>query len=67
MACSVLGGSPFKLSKPSMIIALPRETIMPMNPHPSAPQIAEARATRQAMFEKGTSSQISQVKSVQTG
>jgi len=67
MACSVFGGRPLRLSKPSMIMALPRETIMPMNPQASAPQIADARATRQAMFENGTSSQISQVNNVQTG
>ena len=50
MALRTFGSIPFRLSKPSMIIALPRDTIMLRRPHPNAPQIAEASATRQAML-----------------
>ena len=50
-----------------MIIALPRDTIMPISPPASAPWMAEASATRHAMFDTGTSLHTSHVKMVQTG
>ena len=46
---------------------LPREASSAINPQASAPETAEASATRQATFETGTSTVNSQVKIVQTG
>jgi hypothetical protein len=46
---------------------LPRDTIIPTSPQPSAEDSAETKATRQAMVETGTSITKSHVNSVHRG
>src|SRR5580693_8927108 len=61
MALSHLPVMFFSSSIPSINMLLPRETINASTPQDKAAVLASARATRQAMFLKGTNTVQSQV------